>query len=392
MEKMKTIRLKRGAEARLASGHLWVFSNELDLSDARLVNGDEVRVESHKGKLLGAGLYSQPSLIAVRLYETSGAPAFDSGFVAKRLSDALELRRRLLGEGAVASRVVFGEADGLPGVVVDRYGEFLSVQFLTQGVELRRELILDELEKLYSPRGIVLRNDSRARTNEGLDQYVLTARGEIPETVNFPYLGLNLTANLTEGQKTGFFFDQRFNYGLLAPVSPGARVLDAFCYSGGWGLNALAQGAKHVTFLDISRDALLLARANAARNGFDSRASFVEEDVLEYLKTSRDPFDLVVLDPPAYVKSKKMLPQAMKGYLNLNKWGMRATARGGYLLTCSCSHHLKLPDFVDLLALAAREAQRRCRVVGVGRQSPDHPWLPSMPETDYLKVLLLKLD
>lgn len=392
MRKMKTIRLKKGAGQRAAAGHLWIFANELDLCDAPLENGDDVAVEDCRGKLLGSGFYSAHSLISVRLHTPGARRELNPELLRERLSGAAQLRERLLCAGAASCRLVFGEADGLPGLVVDRYGDFLSAQFLAAWTEQRKTEILDSLEALFHPAGIVLRNDSPARTHEGLEAYVETARGSVPERVVFPYLGFKIAAELSTGQKTGFFFDQRENYRLLSKVSEGADVLDAFCYSGGWGLNALSYGAKSATFLDISEGALGLARENVNANGFAERATFVCADTLEYLKGRPTPFDVVILDPPAYVKSRKKVAEALKGYLNLNKWGLRVVKPGGFLLTCSCSHHVSPDQFVEMIALAAREAGRRVSIVGAGRQGPDHPWVPAMAETDYLKVLLLAVN
>lgn len=389
---MKTIRLKKGAGQRAIAGHLWIFANELEFCDAPLENGDDVAVEDCRGKLIGSGFYSAHSLISLRLHSPGERKTLDVAALRERIAGAARLRTRLLGDGAASSRLVFGEADGLPGLVVDRYGDYLSAQLLAAWTELRKAEILDALEELFHPLGIVLRNDSQARVHEGLDTYVETARGSMPQRVVFPYLGYKIAAELSTGQKTGFFFDQRENYRLLTSICEGARVLDAFCYSGGWGLNALGYGATSATFLDISEGALALARENMGANGFTNRSDFVCADALEYLKDRPAPFDVVVLDPPAFVKSRKKVAEALKGYMNLNKWGLRAVKPGGFLLTCSCSHHVSPDEFVAMTALAAREAGRKVAIVGAGRQGPDHPWVPAMAETDYLKVLLLAVN
>lgn len=386
---MKTIRLKKGCERRALMGHLWLYSNELDVSDAPLETGDDVYVEDWRGKGLGSGTFSPNSLIAVRLHAPGEKRPMDAAFIGEKVQSAAGRRERLFGEGARACRLVFGEGDGLPGVVCDRFGDFLSVQILAAGAEKRTGEILDALEEAIRPSGMVLRNDSPARDHEGLAKFVKTARGSCPEKVLFQYLGLTLSADLAGGQKTGFFFDQRENYGLIGEVSGGANVLDCFCYTGAWGLNALKYGASRVEFFDISENALEIAEENAARNGFAERSEFIAGDALEFLKDRPGPYDLVILDPPAFVKSRKRIEEARKGYMNLNKWGLRAVKPGGFLVTCSCSHHMRYPDFIDVIALAAREAGRNVTVAGVGRQGPDHPWIPAMPETEYLKVVLL---
>lgn len=387
---MKTIRLRKGGERRAASGHLWLYSNELELSDAPLSNGDDVVVEDHKGRLVGSGLYSSHSLIAVRLYAPLERTPFDRAHLLMKLGAAIDLRKRLLGGAARNARIVFAEGDYLPGLIVDRFEEWLSVQLGVPGTDQRKEEIISALSELLNPSGIILRNDTRARELEGLPRYVETTLGTLPEELVVAYNDLKLTVDLAGGQKTGFFFDQRQNYGLLQPVAGGARVLDAFCYSGAWGLHALKWGASSVDFLDASAGALSLAARNAALNGFGN-AEYLCLDALDHLKGKPEPYDIVVLDPPAFVKSRKKLEEAVKGYVNLNKWGLRAVKPGGFLITCSCSHHVRPEEFIEIAALAAREAGRRVTVCGMGRQGPDHPWQPALAETDYLKVLLLNV-
>lgn len=391
---MTETRLRRGAERRVGQGHLWVFSNEIQGFDASIPAGDDVRVVDARGALVGTGTFSPASLIAVRLHARGREVPLDGELISRRVRRAWENRKAWLGaEAAEACRVVYGEADGLPGLVVDRYGAVLSVQVLTAAMERRTPWILEALEAVLSPRGVVLRNDAHARGLEGLVREVSLALGEVPDTVSFRLHGLELWADLWKGQKTGFFFDQRENYRLLEPLVRGGRVLDAFCYTGAWGVHAALWGAARVTFLDASEGALALARTNAEANGF-AGVEFVRADALEFLRheAAGTGFDVVVLDPPAFVKSRRRVPEALKGYLNLNKWGLRCVRPGGYLVTCSCSHHVRPEVFVETLALAAREAAREVRVLGVGRQAPDHPWLPAMPETAYLKVLLVQVE
>lgn len=391
---MRTVTLRRGSEGRVRLGHLWVFSNEIQSFDRSIPPGEDVVVLDSRGALLGSGTFSPSSLIAVRLHARGQERPLDPEFLRERVRAAWECRRAWLGSGAEASRVVYAEADGLPGVIVDRFGDYLSVQLLTAGAERRTEWILDGLEAVHAPRGILLRNDSRAREAEGLPRAVSLGRGDVPALVPFVLDGLRFFADLHRGQKTGFFFDQRANYGLLGDLAHGADVLDAYCYSGAWGVNALSRGARRVIFADVSAQALDLARQNARCNGFEG-AEYAESDVLDLLKgfvAEGRALDVVILDPPAFAKSRRTAGQAVKGYLNLNKWGMRCVKPGGYLVTCSCSHHVTPEVFVEMLALAARESGREARVLGVGRQAPDHPWIPAMPETAYLKAFLLQLS
>jgi 23S rRNA (cytosine1962-C5)-methyltransferase len=390
---LRTVVLKKGAERRASAGHLWIYSNEIEGFDRTIPSGDEVLVRDGRGGLLGTGTFSPASLISVRLHAPGRVQPLSSEWIEERVERAWANRRRWLGAGAESCRVFYAEGDGVPGVVADRFGEYLVLQCQTAAADRRRDALLDAFERTHSPAGILLRNDSPARGLEGLPQTVEPARGEIPDRVSFRLHGLSLEAEPRAGQKTGFFFDQRENYALLKPFCPGARVLDAFCYSGAWGLHAAAFGAERVTFVDASAGALELARANALANGFEG-VEFAEADVLDFLKDAvraRLSYDVVVLDPPAFAKSRRQAEEAFKGYLNLNKWGMRAVRPGGALVTCSCSHHMPRDSFVELVARAARDAGREVRVLGEGRQSVDHPWIPAMPETAYLKALLLQV-
>jgi len=389
---MRTLRLKRGCERRALAGHLWIFSNELDPPDALLLPGEDVRVEDHRGRLIGSGTFSPQSLISVRLHSRGREEPLDADLIRRRVDAAYRRRVAWLGEaGARSCRLLFAEGDRLPGVVADRFGDHLVLQLQSAAAEARAEWIMEAFEERVRPASILLRNDSPAREHEGLVREVRAGRGEPPARVRFPYGPLTLVADLAEGQKTGFFFDQRENYRLLAPFSPGARVLDAFCYSGAWGLHALAAGAARVDFLDRSQGALDLARENASLNGFLEKSAFHAADALDYLK-SGERYDLVVLDPPAFVKSRRRVPEALKGYLNLNKWGLRAVEPGGVMVSASCSQHVRPEVFVEMLALAAREAGREVRVLALLGQPPDHPWVPAMPETAYLKAALLAVD
>jgi 23S rRNA (cytosine1962-C5)-methyltransferase len=389
---MQTVRLGKGADRRVALGHLWVFSNEIAGFDRTIPPGEDVVVLDAADRIIGTGSFSPASLIAVRLHARGREQALDASLIAERVRAAWQNRQTWFGPEAASCRVVYGDADGLPGLVTDRYGEYCSVQILTAGMERRIPWVLDALEAAFHPRGIVLRNDSRTRELEGLPLEVRLGRGEVPERIGFELHGLRFLADLWHGQKTGFFFDQRENYRFLRPFAPGARVLDAFCYTGAWGLHAALWGADGVRFVDTSQAALELARQNAGANGFRC-VDFSEADVVAHLKglESREVFDVVVLDPPAFAKSRGQTHSGLRGYLNLNKWALRRVRPEGYLVTCSCSHHVSRDAFVGTLARAAREAGREIRVLNVGGQAPDHPWLPSMAETAYLKAVLLQV-
>ncbi len=389
---MKTVHLKKGTHKRVASGHLWVFSNELQDIDAPIRTGDDVVVKDAEGKLIGTGTYSPSSLIAVRLHARGAERPLDTTLIAERIKDALALRERLLGkQGSNACRLVNAEGDYLPGVIIDRYGEYLSVQCLTTATDRRTDEILDACEALLKPVGIVLKNDTPFRDLEGLPRSVTIGRGHVPQRVPFVLGDFRLQADLLNGQKTGFFFDQRHNYRLLKGLCTGKRVLDGFCYTGIWGMHAARDGAREVVCVDISTEALALACDHVHENGL-AGMHFVRSDMLEFLRqeaTKGHGFDVIVLDPPPYARSARAVQQARKGYINLNKWALRCLRPDGFLVTGSCSHHVTPDVFIHVLSLAGRQAGRRIRVVAHHGQAVDHPWIPAMPETAYLKMVLL---
>ncbi len=389
---MLSVKLKRGADRRIRGGHPWVFSNEIGELSGEGQPGCAAQVYGADGSYLGSGYHNPRSLIAVRILSRRREDPDSPQFYLDRIRRALEYRHSLY-PGLSSYRAVFGEGDFLPGLVVDRYGDYLSIQFLTLGMDLRRELILPALMELFRPKGIVARNDVAVRALEGLPQEVQVLHGEIPERVLMEEHGLHFALDLMKGQKTGHFLDQKENHLLLKEIASGARVLDCFCYSGGWGVHAAAFGAASVHFLDCSGHALAIARENAGLNGVAERACFDEGDAFERLRSLKGEgkrFDVVVLDPPAFVKSRKMLKEALKGYLTINRRGIELLAEGGYLITCSCSHHMEREMFRDMLVTASRQAGREMRLLATLSQSPDHPVLLSVPESEYLKCYLLR--
>jgi 23S rRNA (cytosine1962-C5)-methyltransferase len=290
-------------------------------------------------------------------------------------------------------RVVHGEGDFLPGLVVDKYGDYLSVQLLTWGMERRKGLIIAVLREMFAPRGIVARNDVSVRSLEGLGEGVELLHGDAPQHLLIEEHSLRFRVDLLHGQKTGHFLDQKENHLLLKERVRGKEVLDCFSYSGSWGIHAAHFGASRVTGVDSSQRAVALAEENAALNGFAGIVEFEVADAFERLRSLKGEgrsFDVVVLDPPAFVKSRKVLKEAMKGYFTINRRAMELLRPGGSLITCSCSHHMEREMFRDLLANAAQQAGREMRLVEVRSQAPDHPVLVSMPETDYLKCFVLQ--
>ncbi|CAG0977595.1 Ribosomal RNA large subunit methyltransferase I [Geobacteraceae bacterium] len=386
------ITLNRGEDRRIKGGHPWVFSNEIRELRGERIPGVSAEVYDIGGGFLGTGYYNPHSLIAVRLLSREREEIDSPAFFRKRIGRALELRNRIYPELATF-RVVHGEGDFLPGLVVDKYGDLLSVQILTAGMEARRGAIVEALVELFSPRGIIARNDVAVRTLEGLVESVEVLYGEIPEMVEVEEHGLRFRVDLAGGQKTGHFLDQKENHLMLKGMAAGKRVLDCFSYSGSWGVHAAAFGAAEVTCLDISERAAALARENAALNGLEGVVRVEACDAFDRLRSLKHEgrcFDVVVLDPPAFVKSKKALKEAEKGYLTINRRGLELLSEGGYLITCSCSYHMGREPFRDLLTQAARLAGRQVRVVEARSQAPDHPVLLAVPETEYLKCLVLQ--
>ena len=386
------LRLKKNQDRRIRAGHPWIFSNEIDAVEGEPEGGAVVDVVDSRGAYLGRGYVNRHSLIAVRLLTRSRDP-IDAGFFKKRIARALAWREEML-PGARTLRIVSSEGDFLPGLVVDRFEDVLAVQVTTLGMEARKDWIQAALLDVLEPRAMVLRNDSPMRKLEGLPLETGVWHGTYEPPVAIEVDGLRYEVDPLEGQKTGFYLDQRMNRRLLAGRVTGARVLDAFAYGGAWGLTALKEGAAHVTFLDRSEAALESARANVALNGFESgRADYVVSDAFDALPRmveARQRFDTVVLDPPALVKSRTKLGAGLKGYRELNRRAMSLLPEGGWLFTNTCSHHVSPEDFLRVLGESARDAHRPFRFLEWGKQSPDHPILLASPETSYLKCAVLR--
>ncbi|KIH77017.1 SAM-dependent methyltransferase [Geoalkalibacter ferrihydriticus] len=384
--------LSAGRERRVRTGHPWVFSNEIARVDGQAAPGDAVAVHTAKGEFLGVGHFNPQSLISIRLLSTRREDIDSADFFRERISRALAYRRTLYGD-LDGLRLVYGESDFLPGLVVDRYGPVLSLQFLSLGMDKRRSLIVGALQELLQPQAIVARNDVGVRDLEGLPQQIEVLRGEVPEEVVVRENGLSFAVDILGGQKTGHFLDQKENHMALRERVAGGRVLDLFCYSGAWAVHAAHFGAREVLGIDISPGALDLARGNAARNALAQLCSFRQGDVFEVLRdlaARGERFDTIVLDPPAFVKSKKRLTEAVRGYLTINRRAIELLEPGGFLFTCSCSHHMQRDLFLDTLRQAALKARRTLRLIEVGGQALDHPVLLACPETEYLKCAILQ--
>lgn len=390
---MSRLTLLKGHDRRVRSGHPWIFSNEIAPGETKPAPGASVELYSHGGEFLGIGSYNPQSLIALRLLSRRRESIDSIEFYRQRIEAAWHQRQRHY-EPDQAIRVVYGEADGLPGLVVDRYGEVLSLQLLTLGMEQRRELITAALQDLFSPAAIVARNDVAVRELEGLPQQVELLSGQLPQELIVAEHNLRFAVDVLGGQKTGHFLDQKENHLALRGRVEGGRVLDLFCYSGSWAIHAGHFGAREVLGVDISAGAVAQAEKNARLNGLEQVCRFTRADVFDLLRDlarQKQQFDTLVLDPPAFVKSRKKLPEAIKGYLTINRRALELVAPGGYLFTCTCSHHLDRVTFLDLLRQAGQQSGRTLILEEMRGQAYDHPVLLACPETDYLKCAILKV-
>jgi 23S rRNA (cytosine1962-C5)-methyltransferase len=388
---VKRLALRHHQDRRVRGGHPWVFSNEIARIEGAPAPGDLVEVCDERGAFLGRAYYNPQSLIAARLL-TRGRDEVDAALFAKRLERALRLREAAL-PGARAVRVVYGESDQLPGLVVDRYGDHLAVQVLTLGMELRQDMVREALEQVLAPRGVVRVADSPLRALEGLPLERGLWWGEVPERVEVELEGFRLEADLLHGQKTGLFLDQRLNRRVAEARAAGRRVLDLFCYQGEWAMHAARGGATAVLAVDSSAAALAAAARNLERNDLAGRVSLRQGDVFDVLRElerTGERFGVVVLDPPALVKSRKHMAAGARAYRELNRAAMGLLEEEGVLITCSCSHHLDDALFHQVLLEAARAAHRPFRVLEWRGESPDHPRLLAVPETHYLKCAVLQ--
>jgi 23S rRNA (cytosine1962-C5)-methyltransferase len=388
--------LKRGEDARLRAGHMWVFSNEIDVARSPLTAfepGEICAIVDHHGKPIGVGYVNPASLIAARLVARGLEHALDRSLIVHRLNVALALRERLYDEPYY--RLVFGESDGLPGLTLDRFGDVLVGQIATAGMERLKDAITEAIVKVLKPRQLWWKNDSAMRAMEHLPEYADLGYGEYGGS---PPLaregGLEFEIDPVGGQKTGWFYDQRDNRERLARLVAGKRVLDVFSYLGAWGLRAAAAGASEVVCVDASQSAVDAVARNAERNGLSDRVKAVRADAFDHLKAlreARERYDVVVLDPPAFVKRKKDFAEGRIAYRRLNELGMQVLARDGILATCSCSYHMPRAALLDTVQQGARHLDRQALALIALQQGPDHPVHPAIPETDYLKGFLCRV-
>ena len=388
---MFTLKLASGREARILAGHPWIYRSEI----ARVEDEDEpgaiAHVRDSRGRWLGQAMVNLRSQIAGRLL-TRGEEAIDQAFFARRVREALARCGRSL-RGPDACRLIFGEADHLPGLIVDRYGDLLVVQILTAGMERIRETILTALRDAIQPRAIYERNDASPRKLEGLELRKGFAWGEGETGLWIQEEERHFLVEVAEGQKTGFFLDQRENRQVVKGLAAGRDVLDCFCYSGGFSLSAAAGGAASVTGIDLSAEAIAWAERSAERNDLTSRCTFTAANAFDALRGfDREDrrFGLVILDPPAFTKGKGALAGALRGYKEINLRAMKLLAPGGILVTCSCSYHVDAPTFLETLRGAAADAHRGFHLRELRTQAADHPVLLAAKETQYLKCAILE--
>ncbi|MDQ7819271.1 MAG: class I SAM-dependent rRNA methyltransferase [Armatimonadota bacterium] len=389
---MATVVLKPGRDQRLRGGYLWIFAGEIARIEGDVQVGDVVDVRSARGQWVGRGLVNPQSALTVRLL-TVQREEIDREFFRRRIQEALDYRARWAASWQ-AVRVVYGEADRLPGLIVDRYGDVVVVQTVTAGMDLRREMLAEVLEEVLQPAAIYERNDAPVRRLEGLPERAGWLRGERPPLVEVAEGPARWAVDVARGQKTGFYLDQRENRLAVAARCRGAEVLDVFCYTGAFAIQAALAGAARVVGVDISADALAHARRHAEMNGVAGLCTFSEAnafDELRRLAAAGARFDVVILDPPPFARSRDAVERALAGYKEINLRAMKLLRPGGLLVTCSCSHHVGEDLLLSVVADAAADARRAVRLVESRGQAADHPVHPAMLETGYLTCLLVEV-
>lgn len=402
------VKVSKKAEHAIIKGHPWVYFNEITEAQP-FENGELVDVVSQKGSYLGTGFANENSKIRVRLISRNANDKFDEAFFERRLRHAIDYRKTVMGDDFSNCRLIFGEADSFPGLTVDRFGDILVAQVLSLGIEKRKKMLFELLAKIFAQdnqpiRGIYERNDVAIRELEGMEQYkgFFPLEGyPIPDSTETTITenGITYAVDFENGQKTGFFLDQKYNRLAVAKLSRGKRVLDCFTHTGSFGLNAAKGGAEYVLSVDISESAVEIAQKNAKANELDGKVEYLAANVFDLLPKLSEgeminrygKFDFIILDPPAFTKSRQTVESAMRGYKEINLRAMRLLPRGGYLATCSCSHFMTEQLFVKMLHQAAADAGVSLRQIEARQQSPDHPILWNVEETNYLKFYLFQV-
>ncbi len=402
---IKVITISKRAELAVKGGHPWVYGTEVEACPADIKPGDIVRVLSKKGKFIGSGFYNPQSKITVRIISTNANDVFDDSFWKRRVAYAIDYRLQVMRPCDFNNmRLIFGEADQLPGLTVDRFEDILSVQILSLGMELRKESIINSLievlrERKLSVSCVYERNDVKIRELEGISIYKgffkspLLKEKEQKTIAHIVENGITYNVDVENGQKTGFFLDQKFNRLAVGQIAKGKHVLDCFTHTGAFALNAAKGGAASVTAVDISEEAVTMTQHNAVQN--TCKIDVVKADVFDYLvtldKTHNHFFDYIILDPPAFSKSRQTIHEAFRGYKEINYRAMKVLPRGGYLATCSCSHFMSEELFIKMLKEAARDAGVTLKQIAARQQAPDHPIIMTIPETYYLKFFLFQI-
>ncbi len=394
------VQVNKKQEKRIRAGHPWVYAEEITDSSENIENGSVTDVFGTKGQYLGSGFYSSASKIRVRILSGNANETFSDDFFRRRVQYALKYRHDVMAEDMRACRLIHGEADGLPGLTVDLYEDTAVAEVLSYGMDLKKKIVFEALKEELTHygirlRGIYERNEGELRTKEGLSRYKGWYGEDCGETkVGITENGIRYLVDIENGQKTGFFLDQKYNRRAVRRLAEGRKVLDCCTHIGTFALNAAAAGASHVTAVDISAAALESARDNAVLNGLEDRISFAEADVFDYLeeaKRSGSEYDMIILDPPAFTKSRKTAAAARSGYRRINYLAMRILGRGGYLATASCSHFMPTAEFKQMLKEAADDAGVSLRIAEERHASFDHPVLVGVDETEYLKFFILQI-
>ncbi len=390
---LSTVYLNKRRRPRIEAGHPWVFSGEIGRVAGDPAPGDIVKVVNHSGYLLGIGYINPQSQITVRMLSWEEQD-IDTAFFEQRLRAAYQLRKHVVEDNSNAYRLVHGEADYLPGLVIDIYDQYAVVQSLTLGIDQRLPQIIEALQRVLSIKGIYERNDVTVRELEGLEQRSGFIGTEFDTSVQVMENGFPMRVDIASGQKTGYFLDQRENRAAIAHYVQDASVLDCFSHTGSFAVHAARYGAKQVKLVDISETAIDAAKQNAKLNEVEEKLDYVTANAFDYLRSVSDAgeiYDVVMLDPPAFTKSRKTVPAARRGYKEINLRGIKLTKPGGYLITSSCSYHMSKEEFLDVVAEAAIDAHRSLQLIEYRGQGKDHPALLAAPETSYLKFAVMRV-
>ena len=391
-----TVRLKKGQGRTLKAGGAWIYDNEIDTVTGEYENGDLAAVEDFDGYGLGHGFINTNSKLTVRMLSRKKDTVIDQDFIEMRVRNAWEYRKATVDTSSC--RILFGEADFLPGIVIDKFSDVLVVESLALGIDRLKPVIVEMLKKVLAEDGITIRgvyerSDAKVRLQEGMERYKGFIGEPFDTKVEILENGVRYLVDVEDGQKTGFFLDQKYNRRAVARLAAGHTVLDCFTHTGSFALNAAKGGAARVTAADISAEAIAMAKRNAERNGLDNMDFLCEDTfaLLPRLEKEGSPYDFIILDPPAFTKARRTVENAMRGYKEINYRAMKLLPRGGYLATASCSHFATEELFIKMLRAAAKDAHRQLRQIEVKQQAPDHPILWGVPETNYLKFFLFQV-